>query len=748
MRHFIDWVSGRQTTAMTMLNRFQYCQPAIGDAVATAASIAAATANVGGGGEEEAIQQARPSPPPPARVSIDRTCKVKSDRSKVVQEFLTIVFPSPPFANHHATTAVDGTTIPTIDDEDEDDKNGTSSSSSSLIHHHHDHQTHRREEHVKEEEQQQRRRASFQYNDDSDTTSISNRSSNHQSHCDHDLHHEGTMTTSCAKNNDSPRNNIHASINNNNNNECHRTGRKGDPRMHKAVSARLADPNLSLYHALVKGGFDYDGDNDPGLMDNEKVTLGQRKNQLSRRLRLAKKTHHGSHHISPTGTKRKLSSTGGGTDRHDMSDDPALTNATVLLAPSDVEHSARSLAHRDHQPQYQQQLRVRHHNPHCARAATNAVSSLSSSSPGTATVVTTASAVSSGSASQKAVSDLTDIAGSIGLTLDQLASALGNHRQLAQALKGSFRRHELALAFYRNHLSRIRTEAMLQAGYPVEIATDDTCDDYHAFARAAWEEEGRHLQQQEQHQQQEVATTHAHNASNHKDGGNHHHHHINDSSKNPPPPPPTKRPRSSSFASSAAERHLHSNRCGHQAILHQPANGPAHIDFVVGNRVECYQGVPTLPASIVTNGHAHSNITNNNGNHIHGNEAADAAANQNQNTTIRVWPSKYKCEDSHCAEECEKVKTADSNVEECVTIAAAAEPKILNLDDLDVDGGEWIMDFTNDPTMLGLFKWPPLSEGRAGTTTDGEDSDAGGGTAGTTASDAIIANTARLKDTV
>ena len=37
------------------------------------------------------------------------------------------------------------------------------------------------------------------------------------------------------------------------------------------------------------GGFDYAADEDASIMDSEKVTLGQRKNQLSRRLRLARK---------------------------------------------------------------------------------------------------------------------------------------------------------------------------------------------------------------------------------------------------------------------------------------------------------------------------------------------------------------------------------------------------------------------------------------------------------------------------
>jgi hypothetical protein len=59
--------------------------------------------------------------------------------------------------------------------------------------------------------------------------------------------------------------------------------------MHKAVAARLANPNISLYDALLMGGFDYSTNDDKSILDSKKVTLGQRKNQLSRRLRLARK---------------------------------------------------------------------------------------------------------------------------------------------------------------------------------------------------------------------------------------------------------------------------------------------------------------------------------------------------------------------------------------------------------------------------------------------------------------------------
>lgn len=71
-------------------------------------------------------------------------------------------------------------------------------------------------------------------------------------------------------------------------------GRRGDPRMHAAVAARLKNPNMSLLDALLIGGFKFDktsngGASDRSVYDSDGVLLRQRKNQLSRRLRLAKR---------------------------------------------------------------------------------------------------------------------------------------------------------------------------------------------------------------------------------------------------------------------------------------------------------------------------------------------------------------------------------------------------------------------------------------------------------------------------
>lgn len=64
--------------------------------------------------------------------------------------------------------------------------------------------------------------------------------------------------------------------------------------MHRAVAARTSQPHMTLIDALLHGGFVFPGLSEPGASDRtvrdlDGVLLYQRKNQLNRRLRLAKK---------------------------------------------------------------------------------------------------------------------------------------------------------------------------------------------------------------------------------------------------------------------------------------------------------------------------------------------------------------------------------------------------------------------------------------------------------------------------
>ena len=137
-------------------------------------------------------------------------------------------------------------------------------------------------------------------------------------------------------------------------------------------------------------------------------------------------------------------------------------------------------------------------------------------------------------------------------------------------------------------------------------------------------------------------------------------------------------------SSSCDAQHVHrlEGQCGHRAIIHQPKEGTAHIDFVVGDQVECFHGIEPL----------------------------------GKNSDQVAWPSKYKCSDvpagtsnnesttTSCiknnpsmAEIMEKLESSGSQI---------LEPKIYQLKDIDLDDAEWQLDNTGtiDEGLAGLFK--------------------------------------------
>ena len=127
-------------------------------------------------------------------------------------------------------------------------------------------------------------------------------------------------------------------------------------------------------------------------------------------------------------------------------------------------------------------------------------------------------------------------------------------------------------------------------------------------------------------------------------------------------------------------RHVHrlSGKCGHKAIIHQPQGRPAHIDFVVDGKIECYEGIKPV-----------------------GPRGQGA-----------MWPSLYKCSDLACPTDPKKQHVAcgsDSCCDDHVSDEVHnAHPKQLSLTDVDFDGKEWNVDFFaydgQDDTLLGLIK--------------------------------------------
>ena len=119
-------------------------------------------------------------------------------------------------------------------------------------------------------------------------------------------------------------------------------------------------------------------------------------------------------------------------------------------------------------------------------------------------------------------------------------------------------------------------------------------------------------------------------------------------------------------------------KCGHKAILHRPPGKPAHIDFVVGDKIECFEGIkPVGPSG----------------------EGA-------------MWPSGFLCEEITSDEDPDQQDgVCGSSLDEADRAKAATEdrrPRQLSLSDIDFLGPEENSDFFlphgDDDVLLGLLK--------------------------------------------
>jgi hypothetical protein len=116
------------------------------------------------------------------------------------------------------------------------------------------------------------------------------------------------------------------------------------PSVYLSICLSISNPELSLFEALRVGGFDYSADEDASITDAEKVTLGQRKNQLSRRLRLARKQ------------QDDTMAGGGGFDHHhngtsNMLDDSLVPGLGGMAGLGGMSHAAKMKLHLQQQHQ-------------------------------------------------------------------------------------------------------------------------------------------------------------------------------------------------------------------------------------------------------------------------------------------------------------------------------------------------------------------------------------------------------------
>ena len=459
--------------------------------------------------------------------------------------------------------------------------------------------------------------------------------------------------------------------------------------MHRAVAARVADGNLSLFEALQLGGFEYSMDDDANALDSEGVTLGQRKNQLSRRLRQARKhPHPGMEEFTKSENERKRRANEALLDeeleecRKGAKQTPEAEHAFFAKNHSDFGHSviAQATATTKNGTNSAEQ---KQRNGYKTRSH-DGDNGYRSNNNGIPSQVHVHQQVPISSASEEipsgvALATFKSISQSLGMSMEQLALALSSSENLLQVLTSDEKQkrkkqQELACNLYTNELQALIQRCMLLAGYTIEQALEGTPCNLD-FSYMAWQQEGRRLKSIYNQKYineppiqmilDEVAATrqgdkpkNAHSHSHHQHG-NHHDNHDD-------------------CATLGDGRHVHQleGKCGHKAILHQPLNGAAHIDFVVGNKVECYANVQPL-------GNAAQNIS--------------------------VWPSQYSCQELPGKSTCSQSVIHDQlQSDDCGSTVNT--PRILDLDDVDFSGQEWNSEVANDETLLGLFK---LSDSRS-----------------------------------
>eukprot|EP00980_Cylindrotheca_fusiformis_P026071 scaffold15305_cov126-Cylindrotheca_fusiformis.AAC.9 len=535
---------------------------------------------------------------------------------------------------------------------------------------------------------------------------------------------------------------------NNNSSKSSKLGRKGDPRMHRAVSARLSNPELSLFEALRVGGFDFPTNDDASVLDSEKVTLGQRKNQLSRRLRLARKqnvdavggdgatsneksssgldSQQGLQRILRQQQRTSKSSNMGALAlkmKRDCPDLEALSDDEGDMEAEEQPKRQRiAKFHPDYSPLFVPPSASSRHpfNTGSIPSQNGTTNSASHQTGGSFPAnqgagnfaginmnafpfgqpLGAASHFPQGSlfshqigngfnahqqthsparASAVAISSLASSAQAIGMTLEQLAMTLSsNPTTLSKLLvrtndKDAVEKQEgLALHLYELECKALYARCMLMAGMDPKLCQPES-QAHLEFALKAWEAQGRRLQELVRDTKTvrdpplEVDNEKPNVRGVNSESGTSDAFLHQNQSQNPNADKPEN-----GCLSQIEGRHVHrlDGQCGHKAIIHHPKDGIAHIDFVIGQVVECYHGIETVGKQ-------------------------------------SVWPSKYKCRDlENCSQKC------DSSTVGATDALSKIQPKTIPLSEINMQDPEWNFDVNGsiDGGVTGLFKLGEISD--------------------------------------
>jgi hypothetical protein len=472
----------------------------------------------------------------------------------------------------------------------------------------------------------------------------------------------------------------------------------------------MLNPELSLFEALRIGGFDYPTNDEATIVDTEKVTLGQRKNQLSRRLRLARKQNSEKndgdvHSISPSDSASRTNNFGAlalqmknqGPFLAGLLDDDYINVQNPpkrhRIAKFHPDYAPLFVPHNSSAPST-----TSNHSAQPSMFSTDNSSTFMNhpySLPPTCLYNQAAQTqqIQQPRASAVAISSLTGSAQSLGMTLEQLAMNLSsNPSKLSKIVLGSKddgappKLEELALHLYSTECRALYSKCMLMAGVDPKLCNEKSYP-HLEFAMKAWQAEGRRLQEVVRNTQasfreaplestlnpaagsrnatsdrddasahSSAQSPHQHSSRNHNHSGHSHSHGKTEDGEE--------------------SRHIHrlDGQCGHKAIIHHPKDGVAHIDFVIGQVVECYHGI-------------------------------EPSGNKT------IWPSKYKCKD---IEDCSNKGNKDVDITTSLMDfdSEKQEPKIIPLSDINLQDPEWNFDVGGsiDGGVSGLFKLGEMTD--------------------------------------
>jgi len=431
-------------------------------------------------------------------------------------------------------------------------------------------------------------------------------------------------------------------------------GRKGDPRMHAAVKARFENSDLSPLEALQKGGFTFYTAEDGNLYDADNVSVSQRKNQLSRRLRLQKKQVDVEDECDEVDRVRRAMPSGSGREEvHDDFDD--ISSSTS----SSKNKKRNKLAHSNSKVNGM------------AHTRTNTSTLVVSSGPNDNVNSEFPEASSSLVAAQTEMHDMINF--NANASRDARSRLLSSFDLTAGTVQDP--RYGLALDNFRSDVASLLKKSMINAGF--KNSETDECDiAYISFAQNALDEERERIERIRKRMHPEPVEKNHFGDDSHSHAHSHSHSHSIAHSHSQP----------SQEKECMHSRHLHrlEGICGHQAIVHKPPGRQPHIDFLVNDKVECYEGCnPMMDSEAFWPSNFSANETA--GMFKKNLELDDCNSNmltEHQKQVLHLQQQSQRSLIQHQQKQkqcCEGVNCKPP----------AKDPKVFDLRDIDFDNGEW-----------------------------------------------------------